>query len=151
MKKISLFVITLSVFVACKKASNEAKSLQAAAATSLAEGKEKEVLTSISIDKDIYYFDTIKQGDKIETDFKITNTGVSDLTIKSLRGSCGCTVPKMENKIIKPNRSENIHVVFNSSHKRGVQNKTVTLVANIPDKIQILRLKGYVAVDEVSE
>jgi hypothetical protein len=86
----------------------------------------------IKFDKTTYEFGTIKEGDKIETDFKFTNEGKSDLIIRKTKGSCGCTVGNPEKSTLKPGESTNLHVTFNSAGKSGPQTKTVTVTTNDP-------------------
>jgi len=86
----------------------------------------------IKFDKTTYDFGTIKEGDKIETDFKFSNEGKTDLVIRKTKGSCGCTVGNPEKSTLKPGESTNMHVTFNSQGKSGQQNKTVTVTCNDP-------------------
>jgi len=98
-------------------------------------------------------FGKIKQGESISHEYLFKNNGKSDLFIRNTETSCGCTA--VENKkIIKPGETASIKVVFNSSGKSGKQNKTITLITNIPGKDKsgsdkykvILRIKGEVII-----
>ena len=76
--------------------------------------------------------------------FRFKNIGQSNLIISSAQGSCGCTVPQWPKEPIKPGEKGEIEVVFNSEGKSGLQNKTITLVANtIPNTI-VIALKGEI-------
>ncbi len=98
-----------------------------------------------------YNFGQIKQGDVINHVFKFKNNGKRDLLIHKTRSSCGCTTAEVP-KVIKPGQTGEIKVIFNSSHKSGKQNKTVTLITNIPGKDKngrdkykvVLRMRGEV-------
>jgi hypothetical protein len=100
-----------------------------------------------------YNFGEIKQGDVITHVFKFKNNGKRDLLIHKTRSSCGCTTAEVP-KIIKPGQTGEIKVIFNSAHKSGKQNKTVTLITNIPGKDKngrdkykiVLRMRGEVIV-----
>jgi len=47
--------------------------------------------------------------------------------------------------VIKPGETSKIGVTFNSSGKKGNQNKTITVIANDPDSPSIiLKVKGEV-------
>ncbi|NPA67058.1 MAG: DUF1573 domain-containing protein [Chlorobi bacterium] len=105
-----------------------------------------------------YNFGTIKQGDVIEHIFKFKNTGKSDLIIRKIKSSCGCTAATVGSKTIKPGEESSIKAVFNSRGKRGVQHKSITITTNIPEvegqpgKSQvILMMTGKVEVPEKQE
>jgi len=101
-----------------------------------------------------YDFGKIKKGEIITHVFKFKNNGKRDLLIHKTRSSCGCTTAEVP-KVVKPGESGEIKVIFNSTHKQGKQNKTVTLITNIPgkdkngrDKYKItLRMRGEVIVE----
>lgn len=80
-----------------------------------------------------YDFGTIKEGEKIEHEFKFKNTGKHDLIIRKTKASCGCTAIAPKDKIIKPGQVSSIKTIFNSTHKTGKQLKTVRITTNIPD------------------
>ncbi len=80
-----------------------------------------------------YDFGTIKQGDVIEHIFKFKNTGKSDLIIRKMKSSCGCTAASVGSKTIKPGEEGSIKAVFNSRGKRGQQHKSITVTTNIPE------------------
>ncbi|MFM7813737.1 MAG: DUF1573 domain-containing protein, partial [Flavobacteriales bacterium] len=58
--------------------------------------------TTISFDQPVHDFGTIKHGEKVSHNFKITNTGSNPLTITNAKGSCGCTVPEYPTDPIAP-------------------------------------------------
>lgn len=93
-------------------------------------------------------FGTIKQGEKVSHDFEFKNTGKSNLIIRKVRTSCGCTVGKLKDDIIKPGQTSKIQIVFNSAGRRGRQTKLVTLVTNCPDQSlnkMVLKISGNIA------
>lgn len=89
-------------------------------------------------------FGQITQGEIVSTSFRFKNVGKSDLIISSAQGSCGCTVPKWPKEPIKPGAEGVIDVTFDSNGKKGMQNKTITLVANTVPNTRVLALKGEV-------
>lgn len=92
----------------------------------------------------VFDFGSIKQGEKITNIFKLTNTGKSDLLIRNVRASCGCTAVKNEN-IVKPGKTIDITVEFNSRGKRNRQNKSITITTNDPlNPTSVLRVMGTV-------
>ena len=99
----------------------------------------------LSVDDPEFKFGKITQGEKVEHTYVLTNSGKSDLLIRKVKASCGCTAVQPEKKIIGPGESVNIKTVFNSAGKLGNQNKTVTIITNDPKKSKmILWVKGEV-------
>jgi len=75
-------------------------------------------------------FGTMEEG-KIagwKADFK--NTGTSDLEIKDIKTSCGCTAASVSGKLIKPGETGSIRIEFDSAEKSGKLSRTVTLYTN---------------------
>jgi hypothetical protein len=100
---------------------------------------------SISFDENTFDFQEIKQGEKVEHVFTITNNGKSDLIIRNVKASCGCTAVSPVDDVVKPGASTTMKVIFNSAGKVGKQNKTITIISNDPQKSRtILWVKGDV-------
>lgn len=92
-----------------------------------------------------FEFGSIKQGEVVEHDFMLENQGKSDLIIRKVRASCGCTAVKPDKTLIKPGEQVPIHVKFNSRGRTGQQNKTVTVITNDPKNFKaILWIKGRI-------
>lgn len=88
-----------------------------------------------------YDFGDINQGDKKEYTFDLVNKGKSNLIIRNVRSSCGCTAVSPSKSIIAPGETAPIKVVFDSSGKKGRQSKTVTVITNDPkNSSAILRI-----------
>ncbi|MCK5134326.1 MAG: DUF1573 domain-containing protein [Bacteroidales bacterium] len=99
----------------------------------------------LSVDHPEFKFGRINQGEKVEHVYVLTNSGKSDLHIRKVKASCGCTAVQPEKRVIAPGESVNIKMVFNSAGKVGNQNKTVTIITNDPKKSKmILWVKGEV-------
>lgn len=103
------------------------------------------------IGSDTYDFGTIKKGEKIEHTFRFKNTGKSDLIIRKVRASCGCTATTTGKKVLKPGEEGSVKTIFDSTHKRGNQRSSITVITNIPGKTGhrenarvLLTLKGTV-------
>ena len=87
----------------------------------------------------------IVQGAQVETRFSFTNAGGGPLVITDVRSTCGCTVGKDWPKHpIKPGEKAHIDVSFDSEGRTGVQNKTITVVANTSPPSNVLTLSGEV-------
>lgn len=85
---------------------------------------------SFSFEHSSYHFGDIIQGAKVSHEYKFKNTGKLPLVIANVLVTCGCTVPEWPQTPIAPNKTGVIKVFFNSSGKLGMQNKTVTILAN---------------------
>lgn len=101
-------------------------------------------LTSVSFDKMEHNFGKIKQGDKVKTIFKFTNTGKENLIIQNALGSCGCTVPSYPKEPLAPGKTAEMVVEFDSNGKEGEQTKTVTVEANTEPRQTVLTIKSTV-------
>lgn len=154
MKKI---VIIASVFVgliACNNENNEAEvttDLINHPSTASSESIDQDNQPFFEFVEEVIDFGTITQGETVSTTFKFRNVGKKNLIISSAQGSCGCTVPEWPKEPIKPGGEGVIDVTFNSNGKQGLQNKTITLVANTVPNTKVLALKGEVIVPEGKE
>jgi hypothetical protein len=86
----------------------------------------------IKFDKTSFNFNTAKQGDKVEVSYSFTNEGKSDLLIRKVKASCGCTATNPEKTTLKPGESSKINATFNTAGKEGKQYKTITVISNDP-------------------
>ncbi|MFK7799305.1 MAG: DUF1573 domain-containing protein [Aureispira sp.] len=98
----------------------------------------------IVFEKSSYEYDSIQQGDIIEHEFKFKNVGERPLTIKDVKGSCGCTIGSYPFLDIAPNEESSIKARFDSKGKIGPQFTTITVYSNGNPKGDVLSLKGVV-------
>ncbi len=77
-------------------------------------------------------FGEMSQGEKKTHTFTLTNNGKSELLIRRVRSSCGCTAVAPSTKVIAPGESAPIKVTFDSRGKRGRQSKSITVITNDP-------------------
>jgi hypothetical protein len=91
-----------------------------------------------------YDFGKIIEGEKVACIFKFRNTGDADLIIHSATTSCGCTVPRFEDKPIAPGEEGTMEVVFDSYMREGLQTKTITVRSNASVKVVVLRITAEV-------
>ena len=139
----SIAIATLFIVASCKE--NAASKIteddmKVANEVSATSGK----LPVIQFDKTEHDFGNINEGDKVSTEFIITNTGDADLVIVSAVGSCGCTVPEPPKEAIKPGESAPIKVTFDSTGKPGQQEKTVTITSNTAAGKETCKIKANV-------
>ena len=71
----------------------------------------------------------------------------SDLIIRNVRSSCGCTAVAPSKNVIAPGETAPIKVTFDSRWKRGRQSKSITVITNDPKTpTNILRVSCNVEV-----
>ncbi len=144
-KSIGLLTLSLVLLTsACKKESAADKITDADMATIEAAKALEGKFPIVKLDKEVHDFGTINEGDKVETEFMVTNDGEVDLIISDAKGSCGCTVPEPPKEPIKPGASAPIKVTFNSQGKPGEQKKTVTLTTNTEKGYETFEIKANV-------
>ncbi len=89
-------------------------------------------------------FGDIIEGQSVEKTYYFTNTGKTQLLIDRCDVTCGCTVPSFPKEPIAPGEKGAIKVVFNSSGKSGLNNKTVTVFANVKGGSIVLKFVANV-------
>ena len=149
MKKTTIllaFIASSAIFIACGNNGNAATKINK---ENLETAKNRDVAIKkgaalISFDNSEYDFGTVTEGEIVETVFKVTNSGKTDLVITDAQVTCGCTVPVWPKKPIKPGQTEDIKVKFNTNGKSNRQQKNITLITNTETGREILTLKGMV-------
>ncbi|MBL7882879.1 MAG: DUF1573 domain-containing protein [Bacteroidia bacterium] len=102
----------------------------------------------LTFTEETHDFGKIMQGEKVSYSFIFKNTGKSDLIISNASASCGCTVPNYPKTPVKPGEESKIDVVFDSSGKSGLVQKTVTLVTNCSPSTKTLSISTTIIVPE---
>lgn len=148
MKKIfiaSVLVLSALIVVSCKdgNAATKVKGDNLVKAKERDEKSSKEAAT-IEFDKTVFDFGVANEGDIVDVEFTVTNSGNTDLVISRATPSCGCTVPEWPKAPIKPGASEKVVAKFNTTGKPGVANKAITLFTNTAKGREVLRIKGTV-------
>lgn len=71
-----------------------------------------------------------------EVEFKFTNEGKSDLVIRHIRSTCGCTAIQqgVKGESVKPGESSSIKATFNSGSYKGKVTKAIYVYTNDPRK-----------------
>ncbi|MDD4383570.1 MAG: DUF1573 domain-containing protein [Bacteroidales bacterium] len=108
---------------------------------------EKELATAaqVSFAQTQMEFGSIDEGTLVKHDFEFTNTGKSDLIIRKISASCGCTTVAPSMTIIKPGEKSAISASFRTNGYSGRQSKTITVITNDPKQsTMLLRLTGTV-------
>ena len=92
-----------------------------------------------------YDFGSVSNGEKINTSFILTNTGQSELKIRTTKSTCGCAVAKLEKKSLQPGESTEMEVTFDSKGRKGTQQKSISIYTNDPaNPTQRVIIKGRV-------
>ena len=108
--------------------------------------KQLEKAPIATFDNVSYAFGEVKAGEKVIHKFILTNSGKSDLIIRKVRASCGCTAVTPEKMVIAPGKSTSLEAQFDSTGKSGTQNKSITVITNDPKASTIiLQISGNVA------
>lgn len=143
MKKITLVLIAAGMVAACGH--SHKTTMDAVELPMTADGKvDMEKIPVIEFQQEIYDFGKIVEGEKVSFSFKFKNTGKTPLIISDASASCGCTVPDKPEEPIEPGAEGLINVVFNSAGKMGLQNKSITILANTIPNTKTLYLRGEV-------
>jgi len=105
--------------------------------------KQRENAPKIEVDEKIFDFGTRPSGNDIPHSFTFRNTGKSDLIIRKVHASCGCTATTPEKTTIKPGESSKIDINFNTAGRKGNQFKSITVITNDPNNPEVmLQVKG---------
>ena len=85
------------------------------------------------------------QGQPVEFDFVLTNQGKSDLLIRKVKASCGCTTAQPTRVVLKPGEQSVIKATFRTHGYTGRQTKSITVITNDPKQSNtLLRISGTV-------
>lgn len=96
----------------------------------------------LAFNDDVHDFGTFDEGEIMDFEFEFTNTGTEELTIKSVRASCGCTTPFWTKEAIAAGEKGSIKVRYNSKNRPGNFHKTITISSNASTPNKVLTIKG---------
>lgn len=104
----------------------------------------QETGAQINFETTVIDYGTIPNGSDGERIFSFSNTGNTDLIIKNVQSSCGCTIPKKPAGAIAPGESSEIIVKYDTK-RIGPFRKTITITTNVStNPIVALKIKGTV-------
>ncbi|MBE0673076.1 MAG: DUF1573 domain-containing protein [Bacteroidales bacterium] len=99
----------------------------------------------IKLESDVFDIGKMPVNQTKEVEFKYVNTGKSDLNIRFIRSTCGCTAVQQGKSIIAPGETASIKAIFSSGANPGLQHKNIYVYTNDPNKSEIiLTIKGEV-------
>jgi hypothetical protein len=91
-------------------------------------------------------FGSVKDGEVVKHAFTVKNIGKSDLILRKVKASCGCTAVQPDKTVLVPGETTNIAAVFDSKGRPGRQNKSITVITNDPTASTVLlQIIGEVA------
>jgi hypothetical protein len=94
---------------------------------------------------EIIQLDTLDSSEPRICEFTLTNKGKSDLIIRALKPSCGCTAAKPEKSTLNPGESTQIEAVFDSTGREGEFRNGIAVVTNDPVQYKkYLIIEGYI-------
>jgi hypothetical protein len=132
-------VVFIALMFSCNSGKNNAQEGQEEVYDSINGPYMQFVATSLDLGE-------ITQGKKVNCTFHFKNSGKADLIIESVTAGCGCTSTEWEPKPIKVGGESDIKITFNSSGKKGKQNKMVYVKSNASDKEKILKFTCNVVI-----
>ncbi|HSH50985.1 MAG TPA: DUF1573 domain-containing protein [Bacteroidales bacterium] len=95
--------------------------------------KERENAPKIEIEEKNYNFGKVSMDKKhIEHVFHFKNTGKSDLIIRKIRTTCGCTTANLEKNVLKSGETSSFKAVFTPGSRKGMQRKSIYVISNDP-------------------
>ena len=151
MKLVSvLFVLSIALLASCGSNNDNGVSTDLINNPITANGNNADtsLLPKFKWKEQVHDFGVIIQGEKVSYTYTYTNVGKSTLVISSVHASCGCTVPKYDTNPILPGKSGKIEVIFDSNGRTGLQNKTLTVLANTQPSAVELHFTAEVIVPE---
>ncbi len=112
--------------------------------------EQMEMAPIASYSKDTYIYDTITRDDPIDCRFLIRNDGQSELIIRAVKPSCGCTAVKPEKSTLAPGDSTYIDAMFYPKGRSGNFKNGITVVTNDPKLYKkYLFIEGYIKSQDI--
>ena len=84
----------------------------------------------IEFDETEHNFGSAKEGTLLEYLFNFKNIGTTDLEIKNIQTSCGCTAAMASSKLLKPGEKGTIKIEFDTANRSGHTTRTITITTN---------------------
>ena len=91
----------------------------------------------ISVDSMSYDFGDIFEGQIVNHEYVVKNSGSGTLVISKVRASCGCTAAKPVKNELSAGEETTINVKFNTARRSGNQKKYVYIFSNDPKNPEI--------------
>jgi Protein of unknown function (DUF1573) len=150
MKKYFLFILIPATFFSCDvkrkdKISDDSKTDSIKIEQKKqAEDDALKNTTAVQMIDSVYNFGTVADGEKVEFSFRFKNAGTNPLVIFDASATCGCTIPEKPEQPILPGETGFIKVIFNSTGKKGHNEKVINVTSNARPIFPPLKLIGEV-------
>lgn len=99
----------------------------------------------IEIQPESHDFGKVEQNLKLVKEFDVKNVGDEDLIINRISTSCGCTAALTSERVVKPGKSTNLKVTFETRRYKGPVQRSVSISSNDPRRVRTVKVKAYVA------
>ncbi len=96
--------------------------------------QDRKDFARLLIETPTHNFGDLKEGKIVEWNVELKNVGNENLEIKDIKTTCGCTAAVIKGKNVKPGESTTLRIEFDSTGKRGKQERKVILKTNDPYK-----------------
>ncbi len=143
-KHIFVLVACLFLGLSCKQATQTENKSGAKITENKIKSERKQSYSKFAFTKEIHKFGELSEGEIVICDFYFKNVGNTNLIIKSIESSCGCTVVKWEKKPVKIGEESKITVEFDSKGRHGKQYKVLSIFANTRQKTKELKITATV-------
>ncbi len=143
MKNLAILVVVALFTISVNAQINQRVEGANSKATSNAKQEADPNGPAIKFEKQTIDYGIIDKGSDGTREFKFTNTGKAPLKIKSVKSTCGCTIPTYPKNEIMPGESAVINVKYNTN-RAGRFSKSVSIFTNTVPERSVLRIKGEV-------
>jgi len=110
-----------------------------------ADNVDMDKLPILTFQDTLFEFGTVLEGEIINTVYRFENTGKVPLILTRVEPSCGCTIANdWPREPIKPGDEGSINITFDTNQRIGIQNKSITVIANTYPSSTILYLQGSI-------
>ena len=88
--------------------------------------------SALIVDKSVYEWGSVYEGQVVEHTFTLTNGGTAPLTVKEIKPKCGCTVARdnPKNKLLKPGDSLQITLQVETATFHGALEKDADIITD---------------------
>jgi hypothetical protein len=109
----------------------------------LKRNNERNNLPHIVFEQSEYDFDTLFNQSDAEFHFVYENIGGKNLSLQSIKTSCGCTIPDWKTSDLAPTERDSFKVTYDIENK-GYFFKEIMVYSNSKTSPDRLIIKGYV-------
>ncbi len=134
MKKTLLIIFIVSLFTGIATAQSKEKKTN---------WRDSRKAPEITFKEKVHDYGTIEKGANGIYEFEFKNTGKEPLIIKTVRSSCGCTIPTYPQYPIKKKKTAKIKVKYDTN-RMGAFSKNITVYSNAKNDPIVLKIKGKV-------